>query len=90
MSPDPYFHFISGLYLGNHIKYFNDTLENYTTGQCKVSHARMKTQLFFLIFSNYLPRSIFLIAAAVGKPGFRGISTFLSFFFFFYLFNFQS
>ena len=40
-----------------------------------MSHARMKT--VFLHFSNYLPLSIFLIAAAVGKPGFHGISTFL-------------
>ena len=40
-----------------------------------MSHARMKT--VFLHFSNYLPLSIFLIAAAVGKPGFGGISTFL-------------
>ena len=38
-------------------------------------HARMKT--VFLHFSNNLPLFIFLIAAAVGKPGFRGISTFL-------------
>ena len=40
-----------------------------------MSHARMKT--VFLHFSNYLPWSISFIAAAVGKPGFRGISTFL-------------
>ena len=26
MSPDPYFHFISGLYLSNHLKYFKDGL----------------------------------------------------------------
>ena len=39
-----------------------------------MSHARMKT--VFLHLSNYLPWSFF-IAAAVGKPGFRGISTFL-------------
>ena len=26
MSPDPYFYFISGLYLSNHLKYFNKTL----------------------------------------------------------------
>ena len=25
-SPDPYFYFISGLYLSEHLKYFNDTL----------------------------------------------------------------
>ena len=41
-----------------------------------MSHARMKT--VFLQFSNYRPWFIFLIAAAVGKPGFRGISTFLT------------
>ena len=40
-----------------------------------MSHARMKTG--FLHFYNYLPWSIFLIAAAVGKPGFLRISTFL-------------
>ena len=38
-----------------------------------MSHARMKT--VFLQFSIYLPWSIFLIAVAVEKPGFRGIST---------------
>ena len=37
-----------------------------------MSHARMKT--VFLQFSNYLPLSIFLIAAAVGKPGFLSLS----------------
>ena len=26
MSPDPYFNFISGPFLSNHLKYFNDTL----------------------------------------------------------------
>ena len=36
-----------------------------------MSHARMKT--VFLHFSNYLSWSIFFIAAAVGKPGFRGM-----------------
>ena len=40
-----------------------------------MSRARMKT--VFLHFSNYLPWSIFFIAAAVRKPGFPGISTFL-------------
>ena len=43
----------------------------------------------FLHISNYLPLSIFLIAAAIGKPGFRGISTFLVYLFiylFVYLF----
>ena len=40
-----------------------------------MSHAGMKT--VFLHFSNYLPLSIILIAAAVGKPGFCGISAFL-------------
>ena len=41
-----------------------------------MSHARMKT--VFLHFSNYLPWSnVFFITAAVGKPGFCGISTFL-------------
>ena len=34
MSHDPYFDFISGQYLSNHLKYFNDTL------QCGVFHAR--------------------------------------------------
>lgn len=40
-----------------------------------MSHARVKTQLFCL--SNYLPWSTFLIDASVGKPDFRGISSFL-------------
>ena len=44
-----------------------------------MSHARMKTA--FLHFSNYLSWFIFLIAAAVGKPGFCGISTFFCLFF---------
>ena len=35
-----------------------------------MSHARMKTVFFFYHFSKYLPWSIFLIAAAVGKLGF--------------------
>ena len=29
MSRDAYFHFISGLYLSNHLKYFNDTWYDY-------------------------------------------------------------
>ena len=44
MSPDPYFHFISGLYLNNHLKYFNDTLQD-----TRISHARMKTLHFSII-----------------------------------------
>ena len=49
MSLDSYFHFISGLYLSNHLKYFNDTLKDYVTGQHRVSHARMKTLLFSVV-----------------------------------------
>ena len=37
MSLDSYFHFISGLYLSNHLKYFNDTLKDYETGQHRLS-----------------------------------------------------
>ena len=44
-----------------------------------MSHARMKT--VFLHFSNYLSWSIFLIAEAVGKPGFHGIPMFLVYFY---------
>ena len=45
------FHFISGLYLSSHLKYFNDTLKDYRTGLHGVSHARrMKTA-----FLHYLP-----------------------------------
>ena len=51
MSPDSYFHFISGPYLSNHLKYFNDTLEDYVTGQHRVCHARKKT-LFFSVISH--------------------------------------
>ena len=40
-----------------------------------MSLARMKTVLLF--FPDYFPRSILRIAAAVGKHGFCGISTFL-------------
>ena len=35
MSPDPYFHLISGLYLIYHLDYLNDTLLDYTAGQRK-------------------------------------------------------
>ena len=49
MSPDPYFHFISRLYLSNLLKYF-DTLLEYRIGQRGVSHAIMKTA-----FLHYLP-----------------------------------
>ena len=52
MSPD-IFSLHSGLYLGKNMEYFNGTLQDYPTGQCKVSHARMKTLLSS--FSNYLP-----------------------------------
>ena len=48
MSPDPYFHFISDLYLSNHLNYFNDTLKDHTTGQRGMSHAKIKTLLFFI------------------------------------------
>ena len=73
MSPDPYFYLISVLYFGNHSKYYNDTLKDYTTGQYGVSHARMKTLLFF-IYLIISPDACSLIHIAVGKPG---ISTFL-------------
>ena len=32
MSLYPYFNFVSGLFLSNHLKYFNVTLYDYTTG----------------------------------------------------------
>ena len=51
MSPDSYFHFISGIYISKHLKYFNDTLKDYVTGQHRVSHARMKN-LFFSVISH--------------------------------------
>ena len=34
-SYDHYFLFISELYLGNHLKYFNDTLKHYTLKRIK-------------------------------------------------------
>ena len=74
MSPNPYFHFISGLYLSNHLKYFNDSLLYCITGQCKVSHARMKILLFFLIIS---PDPYFLIAVAFGNLIFFEFPSFL-------------
>ena len=49
VSPNSYFHFISGLYISNHVKYFNDTWKDYVTGQYRVYHARMKTLLFSVI-----------------------------------------
>ena len=39
MSPDPSFHFSSGMFLSKCLKYFNDSLKNYTTGQCEMSLA---------------------------------------------------
>ena len=51
ISTDPYLYFISGLYLNNHVKYFNDTLESYTTVQYGVLNARMTTPLRLLIIS---------------------------------------
>ena len=53
ISPDPYFNFFFGLYLSNHLEYFNNTLQEYTTGQRKVWHAKMTTAL--PSFSYYLP-----------------------------------
>ena len=41
-------------------------------------YARMKT--LFFIFLIIFPGPFFFIAAAVGKPGFPGISTFLVYF----------
>ena len=49
MSPNSYFHFISELYLSNHLKYFNDTLYYERTGQHGVSDAIMKTLLFSIL-----------------------------------------
>ena len=50
MSPDPYFHLFQAL---SRLSFaiFNDTLYDYTTGQRKVSYARMKTFFHFLILS---------------------------------------
>ena len=72
MSPDPYFYFISGLYLSNHLKYFNKTLRGYTPCQCKVSHLRVQTLLFFIF--KLSPLINVLIAAAVEKTWFSWTS----------------
>ena len=48
MSFDPDFYFISGLYLSSPLKYFNDALSDYTTGQHRVSYARRRSLLFSL------------------------------------------
>ena len=48
MSPDSHYNFISGLYPSNHLKYLNDSLEDYTAGQHRESHARMPSLLFFI------------------------------------------
>ena len=48
MSPDPYFYIIFGAQLYNSLKYFNDTWQNYITGQRGVSHIRMTTPLIFV------------------------------------------
>ena len=48
MSPDTDFYFISGLYLSNHVKYFNDTLYGSYMSRWG-SYARIKTDcLHFL------------------------------------------
>ena len=47
-SPYPCLFLVSGLYLSNHLQYFNDTLKDRRTGQCRVSHARMTTLLEFI------------------------------------------
>ena len=52
ISPGPYFYFISGLYLNDHLEYFNytlKTLKNYTTGQQRKSHANMVILLAFIL-----------------------------------------
>ena len=58
MSTGPYFHFISDLSVNNHLKKFNDSLWDYTTGQCEASHARTKSLLFFGVLIIY-PNSYF-------------------------------
>ena len=50
IAPYLYFYFIFGQYLSNHLEYFNDTLQEYTTGQCKMWHARMTTGLAFIFY----------------------------------------
>ena len=46
IPPIPNFYFISGLHFSNQLKYFIDTLKDYTTGQCGVVRAKMKNLLF--------------------------------------------
>ena len=50
MSPDPFVHLISGLYLNNHLKYLNDTLKDYRPGQHAVSGKNEDSA-----FLHYLP-----------------------------------
>ena len=47
-SPYPYLYLVSGLYLSNHLKYFNDTLLDCRMCHCGVSDARKTTLLDFL------------------------------------------
>ena len=69
VSPDSYFHFISGLYHSNNLKYFNDTLKDYRTSQREVSHARMKTLLFFVISHDpYFYRTFTKLRRAYAIP----------------------
>ena len=73
LSAELYFHFISGLYLCNHLKYFSDTLltiqlVNTQSDSCKNEDSDF---LHFLIISP----DPYLNYAALGKSGFCGIST---------------
>ena len=55
--------------------------------QVNAEFIMQEKRLLSFFFSKYLPCSIFFVHATVGKPGFRGISTFLVLYFLF-IFNF--
>ena len=75
MSPGPYFHF-TGLYLSNHLRYLNDTLKDFRTGQRRVPHARMET-----LFSSFIsPDPYFLFMPLLGNLVFVEFPRFFFFF----------
>ena len=77
IPPDPYFYFISSLYLSHQLILFNDNvveLYNRSTWNFSCKNKDSAFLLILIIFPDH---------AAVGKPGCRGISTFLVLPFFF-------
>ena len=86
ISPALIFYFISGLYFGNHLKHFNVTMKDDTTGQRGSIFLTIQNNLMTLIrsvcqFHAGMTTQLCLtfpgFMQLLEKPGFRGISTFL-------------